>query len=69
MIYLIIYLLVGLGLASITYLEDDRRAIKDPMAAFLFAIAWPIIIYYLVGLLMKRGVIKYKGRVIWKATK
>lgn len=39
------------------------------MAAFLFAIAWPIIIYYLVGLLMKRGVIKYKGRVIWKATK
>lgn len=24
MIYLIIYLLVGLGLASITYLEDDR---------------------------------------------
>lgn len=67
MIYLIIYIVVGLGLASITYLEDDQRAIKDPVAAFLFALAWPIVVYYLIRRILQCGVVKYKGRVIWRA--
>lgn len=70
MIWLLLYVVVGLALGYVAKVEDDRPAIFAGLAyVFLFAFLWPVVLLYFIDQTMKCGVLKYKGKVLWRAKK
>jgi hypothetical protein len=67
---ILIYFTVGIVMACLARVDGDRMAITaGPVYIFLFLGLWPIVLVYIVYMTFTRGVIKYKGKVIWRANK
>ena len=63
MIYVILYLVIGLVLCFLFRTEDDNFAFFDTGLAVLILFFWPFVTFYMATKLKR---IKWKGKVVWE---
>lgn len=62
-IFLIIYGLIGLGLISVSRIDNDNSAWSSPALVFFILFLWPIMIIFVWS---QVKVIKWHGKELWR---